>query len=138
MEPVRFQSRVVNLSRQLSLRTNMRVQFKMCQTSAGSSDINLWQPIVDTVLQQVFSLSQQWYVNFIGPISDQKRQTVEGGWQVYSKKYKSPNPVLFIFWTNDNYENFKKIPKILTNGCYNMDCPGFVFNGDDKKGGLSP
>jgi len=76
----------------------------------GNSWLNVWAPIGD------FSLSQQWY----DAGSDNGLQTVEGGWVVYPNKF-STNPVLFIFFTPDNYAS----------GCYNLECPGFVQTSPD-------
>jgi hypothetical protein len=83
----------------------------------GSSDINLWNP---NVAQPIFSLSQQWYVNFYGP-TKQLRQTVEGGWHVYPKHYGgSLNTRLFIYCTANDYQPGPG------HGCYNHDCISFV------------
>jgi hypothetical protein len=71
----------------------------------GHSFLNLWDPVGD------FSLSQQWYVGGSGS----NIQTVEGGWIVYPQHF-SKRPVLFIFWTPDDYST----------GCYNLECKGFV------------
>ncbi len=75
----------------------------------GDSRLNVWKPDSSP---GVFSLSQHWYTAGSGS----SKQTVEGGWQVYPGKYGTTNPVLFIFYTPDNYAN----------GCYNLDCSGFV------------
>ena len=72
----------------------------------GNSWLNLWSPVGD------FSISQQWY----GAGWETERQTVEGGWQIYEKKYKTKKAVLFIYWTADNYGTLK---------CYNLDCVAF-------------
>lgn len=75
----------------------------------GDSRLNVWRP---NSSPGVFSLSQHWYVGGSGD----NKQTVEGGWQVYPNKYGTNNPVLFIYYTPDNYSS----------GCYNLDCGGFV------------
>lgn len=75
----------------------------------GDSRLNVWKPDSDP---GVFSLSQHWYTAGSGD----SKQTVEGGWQVYPGKYSTDNPVLFIYYTPDNYSS----------GCYNLDCSGFV------------
>jgi hypothetical protein len=75
----------------------------------GDSRLNVWKP---NSSPGVFSLEQHWYVGGSGG----NTQTVEGGWQVYPDKYGTSNPVLFIFFTPDNYSS----------GCYNLDCSGFV------------
>ncbi|HVZ52727.1 MAG TPA: neprosin family prolyl endopeptidase [Pseudolabrys sp.] len=79
----------------------------------GTSALNIWRPSINTAKQQVFSLSQHWYVNF----ASGKTQTVEGGWQNYPQKYGSQNSALFIYWTADGYNK---------TGCYNLDCKAFV------------
>jgi hypothetical protein len=75
----------------------------------GHSALNIWAPAVGN---EVFSLAQQWYVGF-----DPVLQTAEVGWQVFPQKYQTTQPVLFIYWTADNYQN---------TGCYNLDCQAFV------------
>lgn len=74
----------------------------------GHSFVNLWDPAVGS---QVFSLAQHWYAGG-SPV-----QTAECGWQVYPGKYGTTQPVLFIYWTADGYQN---------TGCYNHDCGAFV------------
>jgi Neprosin len=88
----------------------------------GSSDINLWNPtVVKTGSPYTFSLSQQWYVNFIGNPKNNLKQTVEGGWQKWTplpKGFSSSNSALFVYWTADNY---------VKSGCYNLSCmPAFM------------
>ncbi|MGI3904198.1 MAG: neprosin family prolyl endopeptidase [Janthinobacterium lividum] len=78
----------------------------------GTTDINLWNPKVDTSKGEIFSLSQFWYVNTNGPV-----QTVETGVQNYPQLYGTNQSVLFIYWTSDGYGNV---------GCYNLMCPGFI------------
>jgi neprosin-like protein len=79
----------------------------------GYSLLGLYRPYVDTSRGQIFSLSQQWYAGG----SDAQLQTVEVGWQNYPAKYGTQDPVLFIYWTADNYGS---------TGCYNLDCAAFV------------
>jgi neprosin-like protein len=79
----------------------------------GHSNLNIWNPSIDTGSGQIFSLSQHWYVGGSGP----NLQTAEVGWQVYPQKYGHSMPVLFIYWTSDAYKN---------TGCYNLDCSAFV------------
>ena len=76
----------------------------------GHSFLNIWQPAIAG--DQVFSLSQHWYIAGDGT----QLQTVEAGWQVYPEKYGTPEPCLFIYYTPDNY----------TTGCYNLDSAAFV------------
>lgn len=82
--------------------------YQVVDNLGGHSYLNLWAPGVGS---QIFSLSQQWYAGG-SPV-----QTVEIGWQVYPGKYGTTNPVLFIYWTADGYQN---------TGCYNLDCTAFV------------
>jgi Neprosin/Neprosin activation peptide len=77
----------------------------------GHSFLNVWDPSI--VGDQIFSLSQHWYVGGSGS----NLQTAEVGWQVYPGKYGSALPVFFIYWTADDYQN---------TGCYNLDCQAFV------------
>jgi hypothetical protein len=74
----------------------------------GSSWLSLWRP-VPTPYQ--FSLSQQWYAG------GDPLQTVEGGWVVNPATYGHSLPVLFIYWTADNYQ---------TTGAWNLTGPGFI------------
>jgi hypothetical protein len=77
----------------------------------GTGALNVWKPVIGP--NQVFSLSQHWYVGG----SDAGLQTAECGWQVFPQKYNTDEPCLFIYWTADDYQN---------TGCYNMDCSAFV------------
>jgi hypothetical protein len=76
----------------------------------GHSAFALYAPSIEE--NQWFSLSQQWYVSGEGPA----RQTVEVGWQVSPKIYKHAMPVLFIFWSDENYKR----------GNYNLTNKSFV------------
>jgi hypothetical protein len=73
--------------------------------------LNVWSPTIGA--DQIFSLAQHWYSGGSGA----GHQTLEVGWQVYPGKYGHNQPVLFIYWTADNYN---------TTGAYNLDGPGFV------------
>lgn len=64
----------------------------------GHSILSVWDPPIAT--NQVFSLSQHWYVAE-GP---KGVQTVEVGWQVYPEMYGHAQPVLFTYWTADAYQ----------------------------------
>jgi hypothetical protein len=75
------------------------------------NSIAVYSPSINS--DQVFSLAQHWYSGGDGDA----HQTLEVGWQVYPAKYGHAQPVLFIFWTADNYK---------TTGAYNLDKPGFV------------
>ncbi|MBV8359986.1 MAG: neprosin family prolyl endopeptidase [Deltaproteobacteria bacterium] len=77
----------------------------------GHSYLNVWDPAIGS--NQVFSLSQHWYVGGSGA----GLQTAEVGWQVYPQMYGNTNPVFFIYWTADDYR---------TTGCYNLTCTAFV------------
>jgi hypothetical protein len=82
----------------------------------GNSSLNLWSPVVNTSLGEVFSLSQQWYVGGSGTTLP-GQQTAEVGWQNYPALYGGQNSRLFIYWTADGYNK---------TGCYNLTCAGFV------------
>lgn len=82
--------------------------YQQVSNLGGHSFVNVWDPAVGN---QIFSLSQHWYAGGT-PV-----QTVECGWQVYPQKYGSTKPVLFIYWTADDYKN---------TGCYNLECTAFV------------
>ena len=73
--------------------------------------LNVWAPTIGA--EQIFSLAQHWYSGGAG----NSHQTLEVGWQVFPGKYGHNQPVLFIYWTADNYQ---------TTGAYNLDGPGFV------------
>jgi Neprosin len=77
----------------------------------GHSFLNVWDPPIGA--NQVFSLSQHWYVGGSGA----GLQTAEVGWQVFPQLYGNTNPVFFIYWTADDYQ---------TTGCYNLSCSAFV------------
>jgi hypothetical protein len=77
----------------------------------GHSSLAVYQPAVSS--DQVFSLAQHWYSAGDGAAN----QTVEAGWQVYPDKYGHAQPVLFIFWTADDY---------ASTGNYNLDAAAFV------------
>ena len=74
----------------------------------GHSFLNVWDPAVGS---QVFSLSQHWYAGG-SPV-----QTAECGWQVFPAKYNTTQPVLFIYWTADDYK---------TTGAYNLEGSHFI------------
>ncbi|MGC2403828.1 MAG: neprosin family prolyl endopeptidase [Acidobacteriaceae bacterium] len=77
----------------------------------GHSYLNVWDPAIGA--NQIFSLSQHWYVGGSGS----GLQTAECGWQVYPGKYNTNLPVFFIYWTADDYNQ---------TGCYNLECTAFV------------
>jgi len=76
----------------------------------AGTDINIWQPAVPAT--DAMSISQLWVAGGSGAA----RQTAEAGWSVYPIKFGTISPVLFEFWTPNNY----------VYGCYNLECPGFV------------
>ena len=78
----------------------------------GSGFLNIWQPRIAP--NEWFSLAQHWYVGGTGGGT----QTVECGWQVSPRKYNTPLPCLFIYWTRANYAD--------GSGCYNLDCGAFI------------
>lgn len=75
----------------------------------GDSWLNLWSPRVST---HQMSLSQIW----VRANPDDNKQTVEAGWQVYPDKWSNAQAALFIYYTTRGYQD----------GCYNLDCAGFV------------
>src|ERR1043166_5560312 len=85
--------------------------FQNVANHGGHSLLNVWDPPIGA--NQVFSLSQHWYVGGSGA----GLQTAEVGWQVYPQMYGNTKPVFFIYWTADNYHS---------KGCYNLSCPAFV------------
>ncbi|KAF2102595.1 hypothetical protein NA57DRAFT_32918 [Rhizodiscina lignyota] len=89
--------------------------FQQVENFGGNSWINLWSPKAN------FSLSQHWYVGGSGCST----QTVEGGWEVGSWWPTNGQAVLFIYWTNHNY-NLSGCQTTEMYGCYNLDCPGFA------------
>ncbi len=82
--------------------------------------INLWKPAVATGSGQVFTLAQQW----VGAGTGAGVQTVEVGWQNYPAMTKKKKPVLFIYFTPDNYGRA---------GCYNLACSAFVQTSNSIK-----
>jgi hypothetical protein len=80
---------------------------QLIANKGGSAILNLWQPIVSNNNQEL-TLAQIWLVGG----RDDKLQTIEVGWQVYPKKYGTKKPVLFIYWTADNYKQ---------TGSYNLE-----------------
>jgi len=67
---------------------------------------------VQTQQRQLMSLSQQWYSGGTGP----DLQTVECGWQVQPLRWNTTSPILFCFYTPNNY----------LSGCCNLECGAFV------------
>lgn len=84
--------------------------FQNVNNIGGDSWLNVWSPSVKSNSQM--SLSQIWVDGGDGDGT----QTVEAGWQVYPDKWGGNNAALFIFYTPNNY----------TDGCYNVECSGFV------------
>ncbi|MGX7002453.1 neprosin family prolyl endopeptidase [Caballeronia sp. KNU42] len=85
--------------------------YQSVRNLGGHSYLNVWDPAIGA--NQVFSLSQHWYVAGSGS----GLQTAEVGWQVYPQMYGNTKPVFFIYWTADNYQS---------TGCYNLTCTAFV------------
>jgi hypothetical protein len=88
----------------------------------GHSFLNLWRPAIGA--NQIFSLSQHWYVGGSGG----GLQTVECGWQVYPGLYGDGQPHLFSYWTADDYQ---------TTGCYNLSCSAFVQTSNQFSPGMA-
>jgi hypothetical protein len=85
--------------------------YQNVSNGGGHSFLNIQQPAIGA--NQVFSLSQHWYVGGSGA----NLQTLECGWQVYPAFYGDAKPHLFTYWTADNYN---------ATGCYNLTCSAFV------------
>jgi len=85
--------------------------FQNVSNGGGHSFLNLWDPPIGA--NQIFSLSQHWYVGGSGA----NLQTLECGWQVYPAFYGDTKAHLFTYWTADDYN---------ATGCYNLTCPAFV------------
>lgn len=90
--------------------------YKDVKNLGGNSDLNLWNPKVNTGKGDAMSLSQQWY-SAGSPV-----QTAEVGWQVQPLAWGTNKAVLFIYYTADGYVN---------TGCYNLDCGAFVQVAND-------
>src|SRR5262245_13076639 len=96
--------------------------FQNVSNGGGHSFLNIWQPAIGA--NQIFSLSQHWYVGGSGA----KLQTIECGWQVYPAFYGDAKPHLFTYWTADNYN---------ATGCYNLTCSAFVQIGSSFAPGMA-
>lgn len=81
------------------------------KAGGGHSYLSLWDPTIGP--NQIFSLSQQWYVGGSGA----NLQTVECGWQVYPGRLNDSKAHLFTYWTADDYTK---------TGCYDLTCSAFV------------
>jgi len=88
----------------------------------GHSVMGIWHPSVTS--SQIFSLSQHWYVAQ-GPWGV---QTVEVGWQVYPSSYGHDKPVLFTYWTADEYHS---------TGSYSTTAGDFVQYGANHPVGMA-
>lgn len=78
----------------------------------GNAALNLWKTTVNQSQGEDTSIAQHWYAGGSGS----QTQTAETGWINYPAKFGN-DPVLFIYWTADDYTN---------TGCYNLDCTAFV------------
>lgn len=85
--------------------------FQNVNNGGGHSYLNLWDPPIGP--NQIFSLSQHWYVGGSGA----NLQTLECGWQVYPGRLGDTKAHLFTYWTADDYN---------TTGCYDLTCSAFV------------
>jgi Neprosin len=111
--------------------------YQYVDNHGGQSNLNVWDPQVNTSAGEVFSLSQEWYVGGIntnvppcgGPQSC-SIQTEETGWVVYPAMFGDENPHLFIFSTPNGYAS----------GCWDNTCGDFVVvkDGGDIGARLSP
>lgn len=95
--------------------------YQNVDNGGGHSFLNIWRPGIGS--NQIFSLSQHWYVGGSGA----NLQTIECGWQVYPALYGDAEPHLFTYWTADAYQN---------TGCYNLSCSAFVQIGSSFAPGM--
>jgi hypothetical protein len=87
--------------------------FQYVNNLGGNSNLNLWNPYVNTAAGEIFSLSQEWYIGGSGA----GLQTEEVGWVVYPAMFgNSEKAHFFIFSTPNNYAS----------GCWNNSCGDFV------------
>ena len=97
--------------------------FQNVNNGGGHSFLNVWDPPIGA--NQVFSLSQHWYVGGSGA----KLQTAECGWQVYPGRLGGDTrPHLFTYYTADDY---------ATTGCYDLTCGAFVQIGNSFAPGMA-
>jgi hypothetical protein len=96
--------------------------YQNVNNGGGHSFLNIWQPNIGA--NQIFSLSQHWYVGGSGA----GLQTAECGWQVYPAMYGDARPHLFTYWTADDYTH---------TGCYNLTCSAFVQIGSSFAPGMA-
>ncbi len=96
--------------------------YQNVDNGGGHSFLNIWRPAIGA--NQIFSLSQHWYVGGTGA----NLQTIECGWQVYPGLYGDSQPHLFTYWTADNYNS---------TGCYNLTCGAFVQIGASFAPGMA-
>lgn len=78
------------------------------------SNINLWSPL--TTPETEHSLSQIWVEGEAPDRNEDHLQSIEMGWIVSPRYYKTDEACLFVFYTADGHSR----------GCYNVECPGFV------------
>jgi hypothetical protein len=103
------------------------IMFQNVNNLGGSSTLNVWSPNVNTTLGEAMSLSQEWYIGSAGAST----QTAEVGWQVMPQLWGTKSPVLFIYWTANDYDQ-TDYPGIKGGGCYNLSCPGFYQTASDQ------
>jgi len=103
---------------------------QIVNNGGGNSNLNVWNPYVNTSAGEIFSLSQEWYVGGIyskappcGGTESCAIQTEEVGWIVYPDHFGDSNTHFFIYSTPDGYAS----------GCYDDECGDFVIYQD---GGL--
>ncbi len=91
--------------------------YQMIANNGSQADFNVWAPFVEQADE--FSLAQLWVTN--GSSSDNSVQSAESGWQVYPSLYGDANPHFFIYYTTAYYTTTGD-----NQGCYNLNCVGFV------------
>jgi hypothetical protein len=79
--------------------------------NGGGMENNVWNPKVVSTTED-HSLSQEWVLG----TSASNLQSAEAGW-TKDPDYSTKDPVYFIYFTEDDYGS---------DGCYNLECTGFV------------
>jgi len=93
------------------------ITYQYVNNLGGSSNLNVWDPYVNTSDGETFSLSQEWYVGGSGAGT----QTEEVGWVVYPAMFGDERTHFFIFSTPDDYNQYDP-----SHNCWNNTCGDFV------------
>lgn len=93
--------------------------------NGAGTDINVWAPKLRNA-NQTQSISQLWIV---GNSTQGLTQTLEAGWEVQPAIGLGPDPVVFIYSTQDGY---------ASTGCHNLSCGDFVQVSSSNVLGVAP